>query len=104
MNVTEERLREGGFISGDPGHESFMISVVPPARFTKLLAEMLSEDAFLAPTGLRALSKRHADGAVPARSRRARSPMSTTSPANRPRACSAGTRTGADRSGSRSTT
>ena len=60
MNVTEERLREGGFVSGDPGNESFMISVVPPVRFTKLLAEMLSEDAFLAPTGLRALSKRHA--------------------------------------------
>jgi hypothetical protein len=34
--------------------------VVPPARFTKLLGEMLSEDAFLAPTGLRALTKRHA--------------------------------------------
>ena len=38
-----------------------MVSVVPPARFIKLLAEMLSEDAFLAPTGLRALSKRHRD-------------------------------------------
>jgi hypothetical protein len=37
-----------------------LVSVVPPSRFIKLLAEMLSEDAFLAPTGLRALSKRHA--------------------------------------------
>jgi hypothetical protein len=60
MDVSDERLREGGFIGGDPANESFMVSVLPPARFTKLLAEMLSEDAFLAPTGLRALSKRHA--------------------------------------------
>ena len=42
------------------GARVFMVSVVPPARFTKLMAEMFSEDAFLAPTGLRALSKRHA--------------------------------------------
>ena len=61
MRVSGDRLREGGFIVGDPGHESFLISVVPPARVIKLLTEMLSEDAFLAPTGLRALSKRHAD-------------------------------------------
>jgi hypothetical protein len=38
-----------------------MVSVVPPSRLTKLLNEMLAEDAFLAPTGLRALSKRHRD-------------------------------------------
>ena len=60
MRVTDAGLREGGFLAGDPGRENFMVSVVPPSRFTKLLAEMLSEDAFLAPTGLRALSKRHA--------------------------------------------
>ncbi|MEO8437731.1 MAG: glucosidase [Chloroflexota bacterium] len=61
MEITEERLREGGFVSGSPGRESYQVSVVAPARLGTLLNEMLAEDAFLSPHGLRALSKRHRD-------------------------------------------
>ena len=61
MHLSPERLREGGYVAGRHGHESRQISVVPPARLGQLLAEMLSEDEFLSPHGLRALSKRHRD-------------------------------------------
>jgi hypothetical protein len=61
MHVTDERLREGGFIAGTPGQEMFQVSVVPPATLGTLLGEMLSEDGFLSPNGLRALSQRHRD-------------------------------------------
>jgi hypothetical protein len=61
LHLSPERLREGGYVAGRPGHESRQISVVPPARLGQLLAEMLSEDEFLSPHGLRALSKRHRD-------------------------------------------
>jgi hypothetical protein len=61
MQLTGERLREGGYITGRPGHQSLQLSVVPPARLGQLMREMLSEDAFLSPHGLRALSKRHRD-------------------------------------------
>ncbi len=61
MDVDEDRLRQGGFITGKPGRETFQLSVVPPARLGQLLGEMLAEDAFLSPHGLRALSQRHRD-------------------------------------------
>ena len=61
MNVSDENLRLGGFITGKPGAETFQLSVVPPARLEQLLREMLAEDAFLSPHGLRALSQRHRD-------------------------------------------
>jgi len=61
MHITGESLREGGFVTGRPGHESRQISVVAPARLGRLLGEMLSEEAFLSPHGLRALSRRHKD-------------------------------------------
>ena len=60
-HLTGDRLREGGFVTGRPGHENLQLSVVPPVRLGKLLGEMLSEDGFLSPHGLRALSKRHLD-------------------------------------------
>ena len=84
LHITDERLREGGYVSGRPGARAMQLSVVPPARLERLLGEMLSEDEFLSPHGLRALSQRHRDGAVPARPRRACRPRSTTSRANRP--------------------
>ena len=62
---------EGGYITGRPGHQSLQLSVVPPVRLGQLLGEMLSEDAFLSPHGLRALSRRHRDAAFTARARRA---------------------------------
>ena len=61
LHISGDRLRQGGYITGRPGHENFQLSVVPPARLGKLLGEMLSEDGFLSPHGLRALSKRHRD-------------------------------------------
>jgi hypothetical protein len=61
LHVTGNVLREGGFITGKPGSESAQLSVVPPARLGRLLGEMLSEDAFLSPHGLRAVSRRHKD-------------------------------------------
>ena len=60
-HLSGERLREGGFITGRAGHQNLQLSVVPPVRLGKLLGEMLSEEAFLSPHGLRALSKRHRD-------------------------------------------
>ena len=60
-HLSGERLREGGFITGRAGHQNFQLSVVPPVRLGKLLGEMLSEEGFLSPHGLRALSKRHRD-------------------------------------------
>jgi hypothetical protein len=61
LSISGDQLREGGFITGGPGRESFQISVVPPARLGLLFREMFSEDAFLSPHGLRALSQRHRD-------------------------------------------
>ena len=59
LDIADERLRQGGYVSGRPGRESRMISLVPPARLGPLLGEMLSEDGFLSAHGLRALSRRH---------------------------------------------
>ena len=60
-HITGAGLREGGRITGRAGHESLQLSVVPPAQLGKLLGEMLSDEGFLSPHGLRALSKRHRD-------------------------------------------
>ncbi len=61
LHLSPELFREGGFVTGRPGHETRQISVVPPVRLARLLTEMLAEDGFLSPYGLRALSQRHRD-------------------------------------------
>jgi hypothetical protein len=61
MHLSPELFREGGYVTGRPGHEMRQISVVPPVRLGRLLGEMLSEDGFLSPHGMRALSQRHRD-------------------------------------------
>jgi Mannosylglycerate hydrolase MGH1-like glycoside hydrolase domain len=61
MHLTGERLREGGFVTDRADGQALQLSVVPPVRLGILLREMLSEDAFLSPHGLRALSQRHRD-------------------------------------------
>ena len=38
-----------------------ILSLLPPVRLERVLHEVLSEDAFLSPHGLRALSRRHLD-------------------------------------------
>jgi hypothetical protein len=58
LHLSKEQFREGGFVTGRPGHEMRQISVVPPVRLTRLLGEMLSEDGFLSDHGLRALPPR----------------------------------------------
>ena len=72
----------------------------PPAARCE---EFFDEAAFLSPHGLRAVSKRYENNPYTLDGRR-RARGSTTSPPSRPRACSAATRTGAARSGCRSTT
>jgi hypothetical protein len=42
-------------------HVAHLLSVVDPTRLPRLLERMLSEDEFLSPHGLRALSRRHRD-------------------------------------------
>ena len=86
------------------GHLGRLLSVVDGERLVRILATMLSEDEFLSPHGLRALSRRHRDQPFTVDlGRRGRSP-STTSPASRAAGCSAATPTGGGRCGSPSTT
>ncbi len=61
IGVSEERLREGGFLTGKVGQRHMVFSVLAPVRLERLLTELLAEDAFLSPYGLRALSRRHLD-------------------------------------------
>ncbi len=60
-HLTGAGLRDAGRITGRAGHENLQLSVVPPAQLGKMLGEMLSDEGFLSPHGLRALSKRHRD-------------------------------------------
>ncbi len=46
------------------GYEGRLLSIVDPSQLVRLLATMLSEDEFLSPHGLRALSRRHRDQPV----------------------------------------
>jgi hypothetical protein len=57
--VTDEALRTRGSIVAAPGGTSMILSLLPPVRLERVLSEALSEDAFLSPHGLRALSRRH---------------------------------------------
>jgi hypothetical protein len=43
------------------GHEGRLLSIVDANQLVRILATMLSEDEFLSPHGLRALSRRHRD-------------------------------------------
>jgi hypothetical protein len=61
LNLSQDILRQGGYVAGRPGRESMQLSVVPPSRLSRLLGELLSEEGFLSPHGLRALSQRHRD-------------------------------------------
>ena len=90
-------------ISGDAGERRMLLGVVSVSRVLRLFSLLFDESEFLAPYGLRAISRWHAehpftldvDGDVRARS--------TTSPPSRRPGCSAATRTGAGRSGCPST-
>ncbi len=59
MGVTDESVRARGSIIDAPGGGSMILSLLPPKRLERVLTEALSEDGFLSPHGLRALSRRH---------------------------------------------
>jgi hypothetical protein len=59
LHLSGELMRDAGYITGRAGREALQISVVPPVRLRRMLGEMLSDDGFLSPHGLRALSLRH---------------------------------------------
>ncbi len=61
LGITEDRLQEGGFMKDQPGSAQLVVSVMRPTVLARVLGEMLDEDAFLSPYGLRAVSRRHLD-------------------------------------------
>ena len=108
-----ERMRR--FIEGRPELRAFihdpvkvgeggrrLAAILDETKLRRVLATMLDEDEFLSPYGIRSLSRYHADHPYVFR----RATRSTASPICRPNrtpACSAGTPTGAARSGCPST-
>jgi hypothetical protein len=61
VGVTDEQLRERGSLVEAAGGRSMILSLLPPVELERVLREVLAEDAFLSPHGLRALSQRHRD-------------------------------------------
>jgi hypothetical protein len=59
LGVTQESLRIRGSLLEAPGGDSMILSLLPPVHLERVLREVLSEDAFLSPHGIRALSRRH---------------------------------------------
>ena len=57
--MTDDALRTRGSIIDAPGGQSMILSLLPPMNLERVLGEVLSEDGFLSPHGLRALSRRH---------------------------------------------
>ena len=81
-----------------------MLAVLDETKLRRVLARMLDEDEFLSPHGLRALSRVHADHPYPFDVHGQSYEVALPARRVRHRACSAATRTGAGRCGSRSTT
>ena len=59
--VTDESMRARGSLTTTPDGDRFLLSLLPPVSLQRVLREVLDEDAFLSPHGLRALSQRHRD-------------------------------------------
>jgi hypothetical protein len=59
--VTDDSLRQRGSLIEAADGVSMVMSLLPPIHLERVLREALSEDAFLSPHGLRALSLRHRD-------------------------------------------
>ncbi|MEZ4597110.1 MAG: hypothetical protein R3C32_09910 [Chloroflexota bacterium] len=57
--VTDETFRMRGSLVDAPGHDALVLSLLPPVHLERVLANVLSEDTFLSPHGLRALSREH---------------------------------------------
>ena len=88
-------------VRGDGDSRRLLLSVVPMDKLVRILRTLFDEDAFLSAHGLRSISKRHTTPytvpGMPAAS------IEYEPPSLEP-PCTAGTPTGADRCGSRSTT
>ena len=54
-------MRARGSVTTTPDGDRFLLSLLPPVSLQRVLREVLDEDAFLSPHGLRALSQRHRD-------------------------------------------
>ena len=80
-----------------------LASILNETKLRRVLAKMLDENEFLSPYGIRSLSRYHAEHPVRLPRRRAGVPGVATCRPSPTRACSAATRTGAARSGCRST-
>ena len=65
-------VRRRGFVDGGRAASASAQPCVPPVRLERLLGEVLDEDAFLSPHGLRALSRRHRDAPFQLDARRRR--------------------------------
>ena len=78
-------------------------AVLNETKLRRVLARVLDENEFLSPFGIRSLSRYHADHPYVFRLGEQRIPRSRTCRLSRTAACSAATRTGAARSGCRST-
>jgi hypothetical protein len=59
QGVTDDQLRRRGSLVASPDGDAMILSLLPPAQLERVLAKALSEDAFLSPHGLRALSREH---------------------------------------------
>ena len=59
--MSEAQVRARGSIVPSAGGESLLLSLLPPVHLERVLRIALSEDEFLSPYGLRALSRRHQD-------------------------------------------
>ena len=86
------------------GHGHRLLAIPSRERLERVLRYVLDENEFLSPYGIRSLSRVHREQPVRASTSTARSTASTTCRASRTPGSSAATRTGAGRSGSRSTT
>jgi hypothetical protein len=55
------QLADSGLLTGEPGDQRLLLSLVGPDRLRRILSVLLSEAEFLSPHGLRALSAVHRD-------------------------------------------
>ena len=86
-------------------HVQRLLAIPSRERLERVLRYLLDESEFLSPHGIRSVSRVHHEHPYEfARGRRGATGSTTRPAESAPAACSAATRTGAGRSGSRSTT
>ena len=96
-----DKMQETGMLRELEGEQKLLLSLASPGRLPRLLARLFNESEFLSPHGLRSLSAYHRDYPYQIQVEGITASIDSTSRPNPPRPCSAGTPTGAARSGSR---